>query len=60
MISEELDASKALSKAADTKLRLALINIDMISQANSALVENMLTLSNGPQKAAGLFGLMGY
>ena len=60
MISEELDASKALSKAADTKLRLALINIDMMSQANSGLVENMLTLSNGPQKAAGLFGLMGY
>ena len=60
LISEEIDESKALSKAEDTKVRLALMKIDLISQANNGLVENMLMLSNGPQKASGLFGLMGY
>ena len=60
LISEEIDESKALSKAEDTKVRLALMKIDLISQANNGLVENMLMLSNGPQKASGLFGLMVY
>mgnify|MGYP003307398848 CR=1 FL=1 len=40
--SEEIDESKALSKAEDTKVRLALMKIDLISQANNGLVENML------------------
>ena len=59
-ISEEIDASNAISKAADLKLRLSLINMDQLSQSSNGLVENMLSLSRGPQKAGGLFGMMGY
>ena len=57
---EELDASKALSKAADVKLRLALDNINLLSSLNNGLVENMVALSAGPSPAQGLFGIMGY
>ena len=57
---EELDASKAVSKAADVKLRLALDNINLLSSLNNGLVENMLALSTGPSKAQGVFGMMGY
>ena len=57
---EELDASKAVSKAADVKLRLALDNINLLSSLNNGLVENMLALSAGPSKAQGVFGMMGY
>ena len=60
IISEEVDSSNAISKAADTKLRLAVLNIDLLSQASNGLIENMLSLSKGPQKVGGLFGLMGY
>ena len=57
---EELDASKAVSKAANVKLRLALDNINLLSNINNGLVENMLALSAGPSKAQGLFGILGY
>ena len=57
---EELDASKAVSKAADVKLRLALDNINLLSSLNNGLVENMMALSAGPSKAQGLFGMLGY
>ncbi len=60
IISEEVDASNAVTKAADLKLRMSLINLDLLSAASNGLVENMLSLSRGPQKASGLFGLMGY
>ena len=60
IVSEEVDASNAVTKAADLKLRMALINLDLLSASSNGLVENMLSLSRGPQKASGLFGLMGY
>ncbi|SVB77542.1 uncharacterized protein METZ01_LOCUS230396 [marine metagenome] len=60
IVSEEVDASNAVTKAADLKLRMSLINLDLLSSASNGLVENMLSLSRGPQKASGLFGLMGY
>ena len=60
IISEEVDASNAVTKAADLKLRMSKINIDLLSAASNGLVENMLSLSRGPQKASGLFGLIGY
>ena len=60
IVSEEIDASNAVTKAADLKLRMSLINLDLLSAASNGLVENMLSLSRGPQKASGLFGLMGY
>ena len=60
IVSEDVDASNAVTKAADLKLRMSLINLDLLSAASNGLVENMLSLSRGPQKASGLFGLMGY
>ena len=60
IVSEEVDASNAITKAADLKLRLSMINLDLLSTSSNGLVENMLSLSRGPQKASGLFGLMGY
>ena len=60
IVSEEIDASNAVTKAADLKLRMSLINLNLLSSASNGLVENMLSLSRGPQKASGLFGLMGY
>ena len=57
---EELAASSAKTMAADLKIRLALNNINMLSQASNGLLENMLTLSAGPPKALGVFGLLGY
>ena len=60
IVSEEVNTSNAVTKAADLKLRMSLINLDLLSAASNGLVENMLSLSRGPQKASGLFGLMGY
>ena len=60
IVSEEVDASNAVTKAADLKLRMSLINLDLLSAASNGLVENMLSLSRGPQKASGLLGMMGY
>ncbi|MCH2314370.1 MAG: hypothetical protein MK411_10285 [SAR202 cluster bacterium] len=60
IVSEEVDASNAVTKAADLKLRMSLINLNLLSAASNGLVENMLSLSRGPQKASGLFGLMGF
>ena len=60
IVSEDIDASNAVTKAADLKLRMSLINLDLLSASSNGLVENMLSLSRGPQKASGLFGMMGY
>ena len=60
IMSEELEESVAVSKAADLKLNLAINRINLLSQAGNGLIENLLSLSNGPQKAPGLLGLMGY
>ena len=60
IVSEEVDASNAITKAADLELRLSMINLDLLSTSSNGLVENMLSLSRGPQKASGLFGMMGY
>ena len=60
IVSEDVDASNAVTKAADLKLRMSLINLNLLSSASNGLVENLLSLSRGPQKASGLFGLMGY
>ena len=57
---EELETSSAKTKAADVKVRLALNNINLLSQVSSGLLENMMTLSAGPPRAAGVFGLLGY
>ena len=57
---EELAASSAKTKAADVKVQLALNNINLLSQVGSGLIENMMTLSAGPSKALGVFGLLGY
>ncbi len=57
---EELDASAAETAAANLKLRLAINNIESLSQVNNGLIENMLSLSSGPAKGFGVFGMLGY
>lgn len=57
---EELDDSRAQSLAADMRVQMTLNNINLLTQTNNGLVENMLNLTRGPAAAPGLFGIMGY
>lgn len=57
---EELTESSAITEAANLKLRLAINNINSLSQVSNGLLENMLSLSSGPEPAGGLFGILGY
>jgi flagellin-like hook-associated protein FlgL len=57
---EEFDASAAETSAANLKLRLAINNIESLAQVNNGLIENMLSLSSGPAKGFGVFGMLGY
>ena len=56
---EELDETAAVSRAANLKLRLAINNINIMSQMNSGLIENMLQLPAGPSRGPGVFGILG-
>jgi hypothetical protein len=56
---EELDETAAVSRAANLKLRLAINNINIMSQMNSGLIENMLQLTAGPSRGPGVFGILG-
>lgn len=60
IIAEEFDATTAAARAANLKMQLAINNINMLTSASNGLVENMINLVNGPQKAGGLFGMMGF
>ena len=57
---EELDASRAVSLAADMKLQLTLNNMNLLTSGNNAIVENMLSLTSGVAKGPGVFGFMGF
>lgn len=59
IIDEEFDATAAVTKAANLKMRLAINNVNMLSQVSSGLIENMMELTNGPGAGPGVFGLMG-
>ena len=56
---EELDETAAVSRAANLKLRLAINNINIMSQMSSGLIENMLQLTAGPSRGPGVFGILG-
>lgn len=60
LIDKQLDENQAEIAAADLKLRLALNNINLISQNNQGLVENMVIASQGLAAAPGVFGTLGY
>ena len=53
IISEELEEADAISKAAELRLKLTINKIDLLSQVSNGLIENMLSLSRGPQQAHG-------
>ncbi|MEE2760862.1 MAG: hypothetical protein VYE18_05400 [Pseudomonadota bacterium] len=56
---EEFDETAAVTRAANLKMRVAVNNINMVSQFNSGLIENMLEMVNGPGPAPGVFGILG-
>jgi len=57
---EELDEAGAKTKAANLKMSLAINNINLVAQQNTALVQNLLDMTQGLAKAPGVFGSMGY
>lgn len=60
MVSANVKEMAANQRAAQLKMTLALNNVNLISAANSGLVENMLSLASTRERAAGIFGMMGY
>ncbi|MCD6074276.1 MAG: hypothetical protein K0Q70_1159 [Rhodospirillales bacterium] len=57
---EELDEAGAKTKAANLKMSLAINNINLVAQHNTALVQNLLDMTQGLARAPGVFGSMGY
>ncbi len=57
---EELDDATAKGKAANLKLQLAINNINLVTQHNNALVQNLLDMTAGPAAPPGVFAQLGY
>jgi len=57
---EELDETAAKTKAASLKASLVINNINLVAQHNTALVQNLLDMTQGLSKAPGVFGAIGY
>jgi len=57
---EELDEASAKAKAANLKMSLAINNINLVARQNTALVQNLLDMTQGLAQAPGVFGTMGY
>ena len=50
----------AKNSAAQLKLAVTVNNLNLVSQNNQGLVQNLLQAAQGPGSAPGIFGLMGY
>ncbi len=59
IVNEQITESAAKTRAANLKMTLAINNINMISNANQGLVENMMMMASPIPKAPGVFGMMG-
>ena len=59
IVKEQITESAAETRAANLKLTLAVNNINMISNANRGLIENMMIMASPIPKGPGVFGLMG-
>jgi hypothetical protein len=60
IVTKEIKENGARNRAANLKFTLAISNINLISQQNSGLIQNMLQLTQPLDRASGIFGMMGY
>ena len=60
IVSIEIKENGAKSRAEGLKFALTMNNMNLISQNNQGLIQNMLQAAQGPGKAGGIFGLLGY
>ena len=60
IVTLEIKENGAKSRAEGLKLAITMNNMNLISQNNQALIQNMLQAAQGPGDAMGIFGLMGY
>ena len=60
IVTTEIQANAAKTKAANAKFTLAINNINLVSQNNQGLIQNMMELASPQESAQGLFGTMGY
>ena len=60
IVSLEIKENGAKSRAEGLKFAITLNNMNLVSQNNQALIQNMLQAAQGPGDASGIFGLMGY
>jgi len=60
IVTEEIQENAAKNRAANLKFTLAINNINLVSQNNQGLIQNMLEIASPQESAQGLFGIMGY
>ena len=60
IVTVEIKENGAKSRAEGLKFAMTLNNMNLISQNNQGLIQNMLQAAQGPGAASGIFGLMGY
>ena len=59
IVNEQITENAAKTRAANLKVTLAINNINMVSNANRGLIENMMILASPLPRAPGVFGIMG-
>jgi hypothetical protein len=60
IVTVEVNENSAKRRAEGLKFAMTLNNMNLISQNNQGLIQNMLQAAQGPGAASGIFGLMGY
>ena len=60
IVTIEVRENGAKSRAESLKFAVTLNNMNLVSQNNQGLIQNMLQAAQGPGSASGLFGLLGY
>lgn len=60
IVTLEIQENGARNRAANAKFAFAINNINMISQNNQGLIQNMMELASPQESAGGLFGMMGF
>ena len=54
------DKNGAIREAAGIEVGIVVQNLNLVSAANTALTENMISLTQRSPPAQGVFGIMGY
>jgi hypothetical protein len=60
IVTDEIQANGAKTRAANLQFTLAINNINLVSQNSQGLIQNMLQAAQPPSSAGGVFGLLGY